>query len=434
MAGVRGVEVYTRLTMYSVALVEPFFFLLTGGALVLDEPPPLGLVIAVVVLAVAHTVLCLLTVHAGLGRHPFATRRERAVLAALLVISAALVLTALLGLPTVPADGPQTADGEVVWSPDDPRSILIGTVAAFTLSALSPVLSMGRLAVAVGAMAAVVVVGRAVSAPGSGLVGLGAAAFFLVLFLVSSFRLTVWILFVVRELDASRDVAARLAVAEERLRISRDMHDVVGRALSAVAVKSELAAALTRRGDARAADEMLEVNALAQESLREVRGVVAGYRSADLGTELAGARAVLRAAGIAARVVGDVPTLGAPQAEAVAWVVREAVTNVVRHSDASECVLRLTADDGRVVLRVTNDGVRQATAAPEAAPGGGSGIQGLRERLAAVGGTLLTDHAGDRFTLTASLPTPGVPLGARAADGAAVGQDPYALRTAGEDA
>nr|WP_281360175.1 sensor histidine kinase [Isoptericola halotolerans] len=214
-----------------------------------------------------------------------------------------------------------------------------------------------------------------------------------------------WIVEVVRELEEASEVAGRLAVAEERLRISRDMHDVVGRALSAVAVKSDLAAALSRRGDARAADEMDEVRTLAQESLREVRGVVAGYRAADLATEFAGARAVLRAAGITVRAASDVPSLAATQQEALAWVVREAVTNVVRHSRATECRLELEVDDESAVLRVTNDGVA-APRGTTAGLGDGTGLAGLRERLAAVRGTLDTTLDGDRFTVTARVPNP----------------------------
>ena len=107
------------------------------------------------------------------------------------------------------------------------------------------------------------------------------------------------------ELDSSRTVHARLTVAEERLRFSRDLHDVLGRNLSLIAVNSELAAQLARRGDAAAAENMLEVRRVAHESLREMRAVVSGYRTADLDSELAGAQDVLRSAGVSCRVIGD---------------------------------------------------------------------------------------------------------------------------------
>ena len=92
------------------------------------------------------------------------------------------------------------------------------------------------------------------------------------------------------ELDRSRTAHARLSVAEERLRFARDLHDVLGRNLSLIAVQSELAAELARRGDQDAAGQMLQVRQVAHESLREMRAVVSGYRTADLGTELAGAQ------------------------------------------------------------------------------------------------------------------------------------------------
>ncbi len=426
MAGARGVEVYTRVTLYSFALAEPLFLLVTVAALSdAEQAPALPVAVALLVLTPAHMLLCAATVHVGLGREPFGSRSGRAVLASLLAVTAALCVLALTAVPSAES-------ASQMWYLEDPRSSLVAVVGGFTLSALSPVLTMRGLTAGAVVTAAVVVLGRVLDGVG-GVVGLAVVVLLAELGLVSSFRLTVWILYVVRELESSRDATARLAVAEERLRISRDMHDVVGRALSAVAVKSELAGALARRGDPRAADEMDEVRALAQESLREVRGVVAGYRSADLATELAGARSVLRAAGIATRVVGDVPALATPQAEALAWVVREAVTNVVRHSDARECLLRMSRAPGGVVeLRITNDGVRPVPREGHA-PGGGSGIPGLRERLAAVGGTLGTDHDGDRFTVTARVPGGPGPAGKDAA--AAAGErQPYALRTAGEDA
>src|SRR5690606_9016579 len=114
--------------------------------------------------------------------------------------------------------------------------------------------------------------------------------------MAGSFRISAWMLGVVWEQERTRTVHARLAVAEERLRFSRDLHDVVGRTLSAIAVKSELAAELARRGQEGAVDQMLEVRELAQDSLKEARSVVAGYRTADLAAELEGDRLLLRSA------------------------------------------------------------------------------------------------------------------------------------------
>ncbi|MBK3577939.1 sensor histidine kinase, partial [Streptomyces sp. MBT65] len=107
---------------------------------------------------------------------------------------------------------------------------------------------------------------------------------------------SVWLLDAVYELDEARETRARLAVAEERLRFGRDLHDVMGRNLSVIALKSELAVQLARRGRAEAVEQMIEVQRIARESQREVRDVVRGYRKADLRLELAGAQGVLAAA------------------------------------------------------------------------------------------------------------------------------------------
>ena len=152
------------------------------------------------------------------------------------------------------------------------------------------------------------------------------------------------------DLDEASDAQAQLAVAEERLRFSRDVHDVLGRRLSTIAVQAELAATLSARGDERAAERMLEVRGVAHEALREARELARGYRATDLLKELEGARSLLRSAGIDVQLSVD----AMPRAwhEAAGWVVRESVTNVLRHSSAS--VVKISYADGR--LRVDNDG------------------------------------------------------------------------------
>jgi two-component system sensor histidine kinase DesK len=378
--GARGVEVYTRVSLYLIVLVEPFLYLSATSTLagVDTDLPGTGPLLALVVAALLHTLACLAFVHVGFTR---------------------------------PSEPPARSGGDATLVA--PRTATTMVCAAATTGALAVVFRARRLAVAGVAVAVVTATVQASSGSG-GLVWSALFGFALAMFWASSVRLSMWIVEVVRRLDEAQAVSARLAVAEERLRIARDMHDVVGRALSAVAVKSELAAALARRGDVRAADEMDDVRTLAQDSLREVRGVVAGYRAADLATELDGARSVLQAAGVAVRVVGEVPRLPGPQAEALAWVTREAVTNIVRHSAARECRIELTeswgraagrgeTETGETVLRVSNDGVAQA-GARVAGLEGGTGLVGLRERLASVGGGLDVTTEGDRFVLTARVP------------------------------
>ena len=177
-------------------------------------------------------------------------------------------------------------------------------------------------------------------------------------------RTSLWLIGVVTELDHARGAQAALAVAEERLRFSRDLHDVLGRRLSTIAVKSELAATLADRGQPGAAAQMLEVRGVAHEALREARELVRGYRAVDLAQELEGARSLLRSAGIAVEL--DVGGLPPDWHEPAAWVVREAVTNVLRHSSVDTVTIRYAAPE----LTVTNDGAGPATSgSPPAGPG-----------------------------------------------------------------
>lgn len=160
-------------------------------------------------------------------------------------------------------------------------------------------------------------------------------------FLAFTSAFSVWLLNAVYELDTARETRARLAVAEERLRFGRDLHDVMGRNLAVIALKSELAVQLARRGRAEAMDQMTEVQRIASETQREVRDVVRGYREADLGIELTGAQGVLTAAGITCTVTGEPNGLPTEVQSALGWVVREATTNVLRHGDAKLCVVAL---------------------------------------------------------------------------------------------
>ncbi|MGP4011997.1 sensor histidine kinase [Streptomyces sp. 4N124] len=235
-------------------------------------------------------------------------------------------------------------------------------------------------------------------------------------FLAFTAMLSVWLLNVVFTLDEAKETRARLAVAEERLRFGRDLHDVMGRNLAVIALKSEPAVQLARRGRPEAVEQMIEAQRIAQESQREVRDVVRGYREAALEVELAGARGVLSAAGIVAKVTDETEGLPSAVQSALGWVVREATTNVLRHGDAKKVAVTVLMSQGRVVLTVENDGVTQwrGSSADADAPAGtgGSGLAGLRERLAAVGGTLEAGTVGKGvFRLTAEVPLPSVGAG-----------------------
>jgi two-component system sensor histidine kinase DesK len=307
---------------------------------------------------------------------------------------AAALLTGVLGVWAFRGDPGDTAAAS--WAVALPLGMVLtaGTTVWSSRQLALPSLVVGALA----GIAAVVDRAPVVVA-----VWLAVALGLTVYAVVLAFRFTVWVLDVVQEMDRTRGVQLQLAVAEERLRFARDLHDVMGRNLSAIAVKSQLAGELVRRSRPEAADEVADISRLAEESLREVREVVRGYRSVDLTSELAGARSVLRAAGVSCTVQGEdaAGALPEPVQAALGWVVREAVTNVLRHSEAGECSIALATGEGEVRLTVTNDGVVAGSA------GAGSGLAGLRERLAGAGGALVAGRTGDRFSVTATLPTGG---------------------------
>ncbi len=176
---------------------------------------------------------------------------------------------------------------------------------------------------------------------------------------------------------AARSEVARLAAEAERSRIARDLHDLLGHSLTTITVKAGLARRLAERDPVAAAAEIGEVEALTRRALAEVRAAVSGYRDVTLTGEIATAREVLRASGIAA----DLPTAAdAVQPELVdlfGWVIREGVTNVVRHSRATHCRVELASRS----VSITDNGRGGAAA-------DGNGIAGLRERAEVVGGEL----------------------------------------------
>ena len=165
------------------------------------------------------------------------------------------------------------------------------------------------------------------------------------------------------QLDNLRDELARQAVAGERLRVARDTHDLLGLGLSAIAMKADLIGKLIGRDDARAGDEIAELARICATARADMRLVAGEARDLPLDAELAAARGVLASAGIDVRawVSADPP----PEAAAVLVpVVREAVTNILKHSSASYCVLEMTADASLLRLLIRNDGSDDTDSAP----------------------------------------------------------------------
>lgn len=208
----------------------------------------------------------------------------------------------------------------------------------------------------------------------------------------------------VRELRAAREELARRAVEQERLRFSRDLHDLLGHTLSVVVVKSEAARRLAPRDLAAALAQISDIESVGRQALTEIREAVTGYREGSLATELTRARSALSAASVQPVVRQSGAPL-APQTEALlGWVVREAVTNVVRHSRASRCEITVEGAAERVRLTVTDDGRGTGTGGGA----GGTGLKGLTERLAAAGGSLTAGPAPrGGFTVIADLPAGG---------------------------
>lgn len=174
--------------------------------------------------------------------------------------------------------------------------------------------------------------------------------------------------------EASR---SSLALVAERERVARDVHDVLGHSLTVLSVKAELAGRLIDVDPDRARAELVSIQETARQALAEVRATVGGLRAGNLEAELAAAPTVLADAGVETRVIGDVSDTDPRHRTLLAWVLRESVTNVVRHAQASHVGITL-AEDG---LSVTDDGTGVAGAE-------GNGLRGMRERVTAAGGTL----------------------------------------------
>jgi two-component system, NarL family, sensor histidine kinase DesK len=387
-------DLYTRGTLYSMLAAEPLAALFLASAGVGGPSAPA--VLTFVAVSAVHAAVAFVVLRAGLewylGRAPWPYRWTVALLLATVAVGGTAL--AVFGWDTPP--GPGVTDGVVTAFA---TVLAVGiAVGALTTRIESPQLMVLALLIA----AAVVAAGLLSGWPRQSAFGTGFTALFGYLGGWSAFRASVWMLGIVWELDRSRQVQADLAVAEERLRFARDLHDILGRNLSVIAVKSELAAALARRGREESAEEMMAVRDIAQESLREVRDVVRGYREVDLTTELAGARSVLRSAGVATRVVGEVSPLPPDVQAVLGWVAREGTTNVLRHSSASTCLITVAQAADCVTLTMENDGVRAASGSADP----GSGLSGLAERLGELGGSLTADRlGGDRFRLAARVPS-----------------------------
>ena len=206
-----------------------------------------------------------------------------------------------------------------------------------------------------------------------------------------------------RALAEAREENARLAIQEERNRMARDVHDILGHSLTVITVKAELAARLLEVSPERARAEVADLERLARDALADVRQAVAGFRDLSLPAELARARSSLAAAGIEAELPNATDAVPTGLREVCAWALREGVTNVIRHSHATTCTVALTERG----ITVADDGVGPQPGPP------GTGLVGLRERAAAAGAVLKTrrlePHGFELTVLAAGAPAEPAP-------------------------
>jgi len=219
----------------------------------------------------------------------------------------------------------------------------------------------------------------------------------------------VWLLGLVWAAEAGREAEADLVVAQERLRVSRELHDVLGHRLGIIALKAELAGDLAATDPARAAAESGEIREIAAATLAEARQAVHGETVADLATQIASAELVLSSAGIETTIDVDSPQRSASASRVLASVVREAVTNILRHSDARKVSITFDGTERCSTLVIVNDGIRRQKGGT--VPDGdqsGTGLAALAARCAAAGGRLVSGPTNDgRFEVRAELPPSG---------------------------
>lgn len=352
-------DAYTRWSVYLLAAMLPMILMSWALEQRTDRP---ALRVAFWLCSVALAIACLVTIWQVIGKSRRVKRLSPLGVAAVIVTCAACIVLALLTWPS-----PDSEYNGLRWV----VLVCLGFAVASTTITLPLRWTIAialALTAALGVLFARIGSAEATQATVGALLLFGSA--------IGAVRASVMMLDLMYRIDRSRHIESQLAVAEERLRFARDLHDTLGHNLSAIALKSQVARAQIGRDAAAAEREVDAVRSLADESLAEMRAVVRGYRDADLDAEIAGAKSLLASAGIDCVARGS-----ADRADELAWVVREGVTNVIRHSNATRCTIDVSSDDGRASVRLWNDGARGDSR-------GGTGIAGLRDRLVAVGGTL----------------------------------------------
>lgn len=212
---------------------------------------------------------------------------------------------------------------------------------------------------------------------------------FLPVFLTVTVVLSLWTVRLMKQVERSRELEASLRVTEERLRFAQELHDTMGQHLAAMSIKSELAQKFAERDDPRLMTELGDLRQLAGTTMAEMREVAHGYRAINLATEIEGARALLRDAGVELVVEGDSFDVPEHARELAAWFVRETATNVLRHADAGVVTLSLSPRS----VRMTNDGAHGGV-------GKLGGLGALRRRAEAFGAQLVIEQDDEDFAVT----------------------------------
>jgi len=219
-------------------------------------------------------------------------------------------------------------------------------------------------------------------------------------------RSVMWSITTSWQLNDARKEIARLAVMTERLRIARDLHDLLGHNLSLIALKSELAKRLVNVAPERAIIEISDVENVARTTLQEVREAVSAFRQPTLKSELNAAQEILAAAGIAYHFDGNENLLDALPTtieSVLSWTVREGVTNVIRHSRAHQCSIHVTRNADEISIEVIDDGIGPSIM--NSSDNEGNGLRGLRERVETLGGRCeISPGEGGGFVLAVSVP------------------------------
>lgn len=252
-----------------------------------------------------------------------------------------------------------------------------------TMLAYLPFLERGATATAL-LLVAVFGVVAVVASPGLAIVIVGYGVVFA---LVAPF--TKWLSRAMIETDRARRLETQLSAAQERLRLSQDLHDTMGQHLAAMTIKTQLAQALAARKDPRLDGELAELHQLTQRAAADMRRVVNSYRTPDLAKELSGAKQVLTDAGAHVTVTGSAAEVSSPLRETAAWFIRETATNILRHSQATEVTVDITPR----AITVTNNH-------PEPSERPGTGLEGLRRRAAEHGALIKSEQTPALFTVT----------------------------------